>query len=296
MGERPSERSSPRPEAEEIRSGLRGQPDSAAVAAYLDELGALPTGVLDEAELARRAVAGDASAREQLIERFLPLIVSLARSYRTEGLELADLVQDGVLGLLRALARYRPERGPFGPYATWWIRQALQEARSDFIRPLRIPPKALRQLARLKSEHDRIYAAEERRPALAEVAARAGVELEQAEALLRADAQVRSLTEPLADADGEIGLLGDLLDDPLSTDDYERVLDAIAGEQLRALLRRLSERERAIVSARFGLETGRPASLGEVGGRYGISAERVRQLEQRALAKLRQEATAPAQT
>jgi len=262
---------------------------AARVDAYLAEAGARAYEDADETDLARRARTGDPVAREALIERYLPLVVSLARSYRTEGLEFSDLVQEGCLGLLRALARYEPERGtPFGAYATWWIRQALQEARSDFMRPLRIPPKALRQLARLKSEHDRIYAAEERQPSIAELAARVDVDLGQAEALLRADAQVRSLSEPLVDADGEIGLLGDLLEDPLSAAEFEDVLDAIAGERLRLLLGRLSERERDILSARLGLEGEEARPLAEVGEQYGISAERVRQVEARALAKLRQ--------
>jgi RNA polymerase sigma factor (sigma-70 family) len=243
----------------------------------------------DEQTLVRRAQAGDDDAREQLLERFLPLIVSLARTYRVEGVEFADLIQEGCVGLLRALARYDPERGtPFGAFATWWIRHALQELRSDFIRPLRLPPRALRQLAQLKSEHARIYAAERRQAPLAEIASRSGIELDQAEALLQADARPRSLEEPVAGTDDQIGHLGDLLEDPLSAQDYEDVLDTIAGEQLLALLSHLSERERDILAARLGLADRRPESLGEIGERLGVSAERVRQIEQRALAKLKQ--------
>ena len=242
----------------------------------------------DEAdELARRAQAGDDAAREELIGRLLPLVHSTARRYRTEGLEQADLLQEGIVGLLRALQRYDPARGvPFAAFATWWIRQSLQEARSDFMRPMRLPPKALRQLSLLKSEHQRIYQGERRSAGIAELADRTSIDLEQAEALLTADARPRSLDEPFENTEGELGTMGDLLDDPLSAAAYEDVVDAVAGEQLRALLARLTEREREVVQARFGFEV--PAEkLSEVGERLGVSAERVRQIEERALAKLR---------
>ena len=242
----------------------------------------------DDGVLVEAARAGDPAAREALIERYLPLVVSLARSYAAEGLEFADLVQEGCVGLLRALARYEPERGaPFVAFASWWVRQSLQELRSDFMRPLRLPPRALRQLAQLKSEHGRMYAESHREPTLDEVASRVGIDRAQAEALVRADERHRSLSEPVEGTDGEVGLLGDVLEDPVSAHDYEAVVEAIAGAQLRTLLGRLSARERDIVAARFGLDD-RPAErLSDIGERLGVSTERVRRLEERALAKLR---------
>jgi len=242
----------------------------------------------DEADaLARRAQAGNETAREELIRRLLPLVHATARRYRTEGLEQADLLQEGIVGLLRALQRFDPERGvPFVAFATWWIRQSLQEARSDFMRPLRLPPKALRQLSQLKSEHQRIYEDERRSARVGELAERTNIELEQAEALMVADARERSLDEPIGSMDAEFGTLGDLLEDPLSAAAYEDVVDAVAGGQLRALLSRLTDRERVVVRARFGFD-GPAEKLSELGERLGLSAERVRQIEERALAKLR---------
>jgi RNA polymerase primary sigma factor len=197
------------------------------------------------------------------------------------------LLQEGIVGLLRALQRFEPERGvPFAAYASWWIRQSLQEARSDFMRPVRLPPKALRQLSQLKSEHQRIYQGERRSAHIEELAERTNIDVGQAEALAAADARARSLDEPVESLEGETGTLGDLLEDPLSAAEYEGVIDAVAGEQLRALLSRLTEREREVVRARFGFDA--PAErLAEVGERLGVSAERVRQIEERALAKLR---------
>lgn len=239
--------------------------------------------------LAQRALAGEPGALEELIERLLPLVSALARRFPTEGLDQTDLVQEGILGLLRALRRYDPEKGvPFAAFATWWIRQALQDARSDFIRPFRLPPKALRQLSRLKSEQQRIYQTEGRSAGILELAERTRIDLDQAQALAAADARVRSLDETV-EGDGEVGSLGELLEDPLSAEAYEAVIDAVAGEQLKALLSRLTEREREVVRARFGFD-GPAEKLVEIGERLGISAERVRQIEERALAKLRRAA------
>lgn len=272
----------------ELSGRTGGRAGDAAARELWDEAERSQAVAGDEADaLARRAQAGDEAAREELIRRLLPLIHATARRYRTEGLEQADLMQEGIVGLLRALQRFDPERGvPFAGFATWWIRQSLQEARSDFMRPLRLPPKALRQLSQLKSEHQRIYEGERRSANVGELAERTNMELGQAEALLVADARERSLDEPIGSMNAELGTLGDLLEDPLSAAAYEDVVDAVAGEQLRALLSRLTDREREVVRARFGFDA--PAEkLSEVGERLGLSAERVRQIEERALAKLR---------
>lgn len=269
------------------RAEERGGGDEAAGALWdeAERAEAVSGGEADE--LARRAQARDAGAQEELIRRLLPLVEATARRYRTEGLEQADLRQEGIVGLLRALQRFDPSRGvPFAAYATWWIRQSLQEARSDFIRPMRLPPKALRQLSQLKSEHQRIYQGEGRSAGVAELAERTSIELGQAEALVAVDARARSLDQSIGSVNGEVGTLGDLLEDPLSAAAYEDVIDTVAGEQLRALLSRLTDREREVVQARFGFEAA-PEKLAEVGERLGISAERVRQIEERALAKLR---------
>jgi RNA polymerase sigma factor (sigma-70 family) len=239
-------------------------------------------------DLVRRAQAGDLPAREQLINQLLPLVSSLARRYRTEGLEQTDLIQEGIVGLLRALERYEPERGvPFAAYATWWIRQGLQEARSDFIRPFRLPPKALRQLSQLKSEHQQIYQREQRSAGVQELAERTNIDLDQANALVAADVRVRSLDEPIGSGgEADLGSLGDLLEDPLAAEAYEQVVDTLAGKQLRALLARLTDREREVIRARFGFDAN-PQRLIDIGEELGVSAERVRQIEERALAKLR---------
>jgi RNA polymerase sigma factor (sigma-70 family) len=276
----------PQPRSDQLRGRLRARTRPASLPP-VDDAGAEPD-ASEQSELAAAALAGDEGAKEQLIERFLPLVARIARSYQVEGLEFTDLVQEGVLGLLRALQRYEPQRGtPFAAFATWWIRQSLQELRSDFMRPQRLPPRAVRQLARLKSEHSRFYGAERREPTLDELAERTGIGREQVDALVRADAGARLFSEPVDGVEGEVGVLGDLIEDPLSADAFEEVLDSIAGEQIRGLLAQLSDREREVIEARFGFGERETERLAEIGERHGLSAERVRQIEERALTKLR---------
>jgi RNA polymerase sigma factor (sigma-70 family) len=236
--------------------------------------------------LVREAMAGDLRAREQLLEDYLPVIRLAARKYEVSGLESADLIQEGYVGLLRALTRYDPNRGvPFGAYARWWIRQALQEARCDFVRPFRMLLSALRQLASLKNERDRFYAAEHREPSRADLCAQLALNEEQIDALLLADKQARSLSEPVENLNQELGTLGDLVEDPLSGEAYERVLDSIVGKELRDFLGCLSARDCKVISDRLGIN-GQERTLREIGEDLGISVERVRQIEERALAKL----------
>jgi RNA polymerase sigma factor (sigma-70 family) len=242
----------------------------------------------EERELVLAAKRGDARARERLLESFLPRIVSLAREYEVAGLDFADRVQEGCVGFLRALERYDPAlETPFWAYASWWVRQALQELQSDFLRPLRLPPKALGQLSQLKSSHRAFHVREGREPTVPELSQESGIALEQVQALLRADRLPRRLSDSIEGVEAEIGMVGELLHDPVSSDAYEAVLDSLAGTQVRSLLARLTQREQDVLASRFGLDGHRRERLAEIGARLGISAERVRQIEELALAKLR---------
>lgn len=229
-----------------------------------------------EAELVARAQSGDAAARARLVERFLPLIAGVARTYRTsEAITRTELLQEGVVGLLRAVERFDAGRGtPFWAYAGWWVRQAMQQLVAELTRPTVMSDRALRHLARLREARQALVARDGREPTPAELARHSGIPLDQVEDLLAAERPAPSL-----DA------FGDLVADPLAENEYERVLDAVVGQELLDLLSGLSDRERAIVRARFGLD-GPEESLREVAERLGVSPERVRQLERRALAKL----------
>jgi RNA polymerase sigma factor (sigma-70 family) len=262
---------------------------SAVAGAYLRALGGRPLLPQDaERRLVLAAQRGDRAARAQLVEVFMPFISRIARTYRSGHVQRLELLQEGVVGLLRALERFEPERGvPFWGYATWWVRQAMQQLVAELTRPVVLSDRALRHLARLKQAHREALRETGREPARDELAARAGLSLEQVDDLLATERAPRSLQEPVDGSGEDVGTFGELLADPLAENEYERVLAAVEVEELHALLAGLGDRERAVLRARYGLdEAGEELSLRTVGDRLGLSGERVRQIERRALSKL----------
>jgi RNA polymerase primary sigma factor len=272
-------------ELEEVKPDLA--PVTTAYLRELDRRPRLPQPL--ERELITAAQAGDRDARAQLIEAFLPLIASVARIYRSSPrIERIELLQEGVVGLLRALERYDPERGvPFWGYASWWVRQAMQQLVAELTRPVVLSDRALRQLARMKDFHRAYLQAEGREPTHRQIAEGSDLTHEQVANLIASDQPARAIDEPLPGEDGSLGTFGELLVDPIAEDAYERALDEIEVEQLRSLLSGLSDRERAVLRARYGLDDGEEQTLKEIASQLGLSAERVRQIEQRALGKLR---------
>jgi RNA polymerase sigma factor (sigma-70 family) len=271
-----------------LADGLRHRQPGGATssASYLRDLGErprLPAAV--ERRLIDAARAGDRRAREELVEAFLPLIAGVARVYRgSSTITRLELMQEGVVGLLRALERYDPSAGvPFWGYAAWWVRQAMQQLIAELTRPLVLSDRALRQLSRLKRAHGEYLAAHGREPSGNELAASTGLTHAQVGEMLALERVPQSMDAPVQ---GELGAFGELLAGPLAADAYEQLLDHAEIEQIRALLGSLNDRERMILLARYGLD-GAEQSLREVGERIGLSAERVRQIEQRALGKLR---------
>jgi RNA polymerase sigma factor (sigma-70 family) len=265
------------------------QPQRATIpGGWVDNLArrpALPTRL--ERELVQRAHCGEAAARAQLIEAYMPLIASMARIYRNDRVQRQELLQEGAVGVLRALERYDPARGvPFWGYATWWVRQAMQQLVSELTRPAVLSDRALRQLSRLKQAHREAVQSTGREPNREQLAKRAGLELAQVDDLLAVERAPKPLEEPVNRGDGDIGTFGELLIDPMAEGEYERVLAAVEIEELHGLLAGLSDRERQVLRARYGFDDGAERSLREIGDELGLSGERVRQIEQRALGKL----------
>ena len=268
--------------------GRREPARSADVGDYVESLGrrpALPQAT--ERQLVLAAKSGDPAARAQLVEAFMPLIASTARTYRSGHVQRLELLQEGIVGLLRGLERFDPERGvPFWAYATWWVRQAMQQLVAELTRPVVLSDRALRHLARIKAAHRQAVQETGREPTRSELAQRSELSLEQVDELLATERAPRSLEEPIGGDGDDIGTFGELLSDPLAEDEYERVLAEIEVAELHALLAGLGDREREVLRARYGLDDGEEQSLRVVGDRLGLSGERVRQIERRALGKL----------
>jgi RNA polymerase primary sigma factor len=257
-----------------------------AVGGWVGEMLARPPlGTAEERRLARLARDGDARAREALVEALLPDLVAAARRYAGGPTEAADLVQEGVLAALTALLRFDPDHGaPFRAYAAPWVRGAMARLAQDQRRALRLPARAKADLSALKRAGGRLMAERGREAPLAEVAREAGVELGRAEAILGAAQPAGGLEAPV----GDDGLtLVDVLADPRAEEAYDEVVRTAGAPELGALLGALSERERDVIERRYGLGGGREESLADVGRRLGVSRERARQIEARALAKMR---------
>ena len=262
-----------------------GVPDSLTL--FMNELGRYPLlSATEEVELAKRIERGDAAAKERMINCNLRLVVHNARKYQGQGVSLGDLVQEGVLGLNRAVEKFDWRRGfKFSTYATWWIRQACQRAVANQSKTIRIPVHVDERRKKLNRARQRFEAAQGREPTQAELADVTEMSpLHVQEALEAVEASV-SLNQPLGDDAAE---LGELFSDPESLDPEQVAADALRSRAVREVLARLSERERRIVELRFGFD-GEPRSLEAIGRELGITRERVRQLERDVLKRLSHE-------
>ena len=238
----------------------------------------------EEVALAKRIERGDAAAKERMINSNLRLVISIAKRYQGHGLTLLDLVQDGVIGLNRAVEKFDWRRGfKFSTYATWWIRQACQRAVSNQSTTIRVPVHVHERRVKISRERNKLEAKLGREPTREELAEATQLPLQHVDEALDAAAANVSLNQQIGnEADGE---LGDLFSDTTAADPAEEAADAFRRQLVRKAVRKLPERERRIVELRFGLD-GEPQTLEAIGEELELTRERVRQLEKQAFLTL----------
>jgi RNA polymerase primary sigma factor len=254
---------------------------------YLQEIGKVPLLTREEeVKLAKRVARGDKKAREQLALANLRLVVSIAKKHQGSGLSLLDLIQEGNIGLMKAIEKFDYRKGyKFSTYATWWIRQAISRAIADKARTIRIPTHVLELMRRIYKAEEEYVQEKGEPPSIQELSRMLGVPAEEVERVKKISPYTRSFEEPIGDEE-EGSVLGDFIGRTKSSPLQEAFSD-IQREELRRAISELSERERKVLDLRFGLSGQQPLTLEEVGKVFGLSRERIRQIEKEALEKLK---------
>lgn len=262
-----------------------------SVRLYLREIGKIPLlNAEEELALAQRVVAGEKKAKDKMAEANMRLVVSIAKRYSGRGLDFLDLIQEGNTGLLRAVEKFDPDKGfKFSTYATWWIRQAITRAIADQARTIRIPVHMVETINKLLRTQRRMTQELNREPTIEELAKELEMEPEKVEYVIKIKQDITSLDAGVGrdgDEDGE-SVLGDFIEDEDGTTPEESAASQLLKEQVQSVLSTLSDREQKIIKMRFGLDNGKSHTLEEVGQEFAVTRERIRQIEAKALAKLR---------
>ena len=259
-----------------------------SVRLYLREIGKIPLlNAEEELALANRVVAGEKEAKDQMAEANMRLVVSIAKRYVGRGLDLLDLIQEGNTGLLRAVEKFDPDKGfKFSTYATWWIRQAITRAIADQARTIRIPVHMVETINKLLRTQRRLTQELNREPTNTEIAKEMEIDEAKVEHIMKIKQDISSLDASIRD-DEEESVLSDFIEDEDTITPEESATGSLLKEQVKDMLGALTDREQKIIKLRFGLEDGKQHTLEEVGQEFSVTRERIRQIEAKALAKLR---------
>jgi len=261
-----------------------------SVRLYLREIGKIPLlNAEEELALAKKVVAGDKRAKDKMAEANMRLVVSIAKRYSGRGLDFLDLIQEGNTGLLRAVEKFDPDKGfKFSTYATWWIRQAITRAIADQARVIRIPVHMVETINKLLRTQRRMTQELNREPTIEELAKELEMEPEKVEYVIKIKQDIQSLDAGVGrDGEDEDSVLQDFIEDEEPAPPEESATTQLLKEQVQSVLSTLSDREQKIVRMRFGLDNGKSHTLEEVGQEFAVTRERIRQIEAKALAKLR---------
>lgn len=266
---------------------LEGVGTEDPVRMYLKEIGTVPLLTAEEEmELARRKQAGDEKAKKKLIEANLRLVVSIAKRYTGRGMSFLDLVQEGNLGLIKGVEKFDPEKGfKLSTYATWWIRQSVTRALADQARTIRVPVHMVETINKMSKMQRKLTLELGYEPSVAELAKALDMTEEKVMEIMQIAREPASLETPIGEEDDSN--LGDFVADNNVLTPEDNVESVMLREHIEALLGDLKERERQVIVLRFGLEDGHPRTLEEVGREFKVTRERIRQIEAKALRKLR---------
>ncbi len=273
-------------ELKQAEAGLSVDPSLDSLRLYLRSIGRVPLLTAEEeVSLAKRIERGDISAKQHMVEANLRLVVSIAKGYVGRGLTFLDLIQEGSLGLIRAVEKFDYRRGyKFSTYATWWIRQAVSRALADKARTIRIPVHMVERLNKLISAERMLIQQLGREPTPDEIASELECEVREVRDVLRLAQQPISLEKPMGEEDDSA--LGDFVEDVSAESPFEIASEALRRENITRVLASLPRREREVLELRYGIVGGRARTLEEVGRAFNITRERVRQIENRTLKKL----------
>jgi RNA polymerase primary sigma factor len=271
---------------DEAAPSLKPEGTSDALALFLRDVGKVRLlSAQEEVELAKRIWRGDLDAKARMVESNLRLVVSIAKNYRNQGLPFLDLIQEGAIGLVRAVEKFDYRKGfKFSTYGTWWIRQAIARALADKSRTVRIPINVVENLNKIARAERKLISALGRDPSVQEIAEVTGIAPDKVDSIKRCAQAPVSLQKPVGEEEGSE--FGQLIVDEQAESPYERVVEIVTNEALRELLSCLSYRERRLLELRYGLASEYPRTLDQLGRRFNLTRERVREIQSLSLKKL----------